>query len=66
MILDNHKAHRSKMVEQRAYKYGIKLMFMPPTASELNPIEVMWSFFKGKWKRKLYDKLLMITPENSV
>ena len=44
---------------------GIRLLFLPPTASELNPIEVMWAYFKSKWKRKLYDEQLTITPENS-
>lgn len=46
IVLDNHAAHKSKKAEKFASNLGVKLFFLPPTASELNPIERMWSYFK--------------------
>jgi transposase len=65
MVLDNHTAHRSQKVRDLAFKLGIELLFLPPTASELNPIENMWSYFKRKWRQMLYDSSLTITEKNS-
>ena len=50
MVLDNHPAHTSKSIASKAHSMGIELLFLPPTASELNPIEVMWAYFKRKWR----------------
>ena len=55
MVLDNHAAHRSGRIKNLAHRMGIELLFMPPTASELNPVEKMWSYFKRQWRKRLYD-----------
>ena len=65
MILDNHSAHKSVTARNYAHKLGIKLCFLPPTASELNPIERMWSYFKNVWRRMLYNPCFTITDKNS-
>ena len=39
--------------------------FLPPTASELNPVERMWAYFKRRWRQKLYDPKLEINNQNS-
>ena len=49
-----------------ANRLGIHLEFLPPTASELNPIERMWSYFKRRWRQKLYNPAYHITSENTV
>lgn len=46
MVLDNHAAHKSLRIKNLASRMGIDLLFMPPTASELNPVECMWGYFK--------------------
>ena len=66
MVLDNHGAHTSMKSINFANRMGIKFEPLPPTASELNPIERMWSYFKRKWRQKLYDPLLQINPRNSM
>lgn len=66
MVLDNHAAHRSKTSVNLANRLGIHLEFLPPTASELNPIERMWSYFKRRWRQKLYNPSYHITSETSV
>lgn len=50
MIMDNHTAHHSRAVRDKAFRMGLTLEFMPPTASELNPIERMWGYFKRVWR----------------
>ena len=66
MVMDNHAAHKSDETVNFAHSLGIEILFMPPTASELNPIERMWSYFKRRWRQKLYDPELTITDQNSI
>ena len=66
MVLDNHGAHTSDKAVNFADKMGIKLEPLPATASELNPIERMWSYFKKKWRQKLYNPHFQITSRNSI
>jgi hypothetical protein len=39
LVLDNHSAHKSHLVRDFALAKGFKLLFTPPTMSELNSIE---------------------------
>ena len=56
IVLDNHAAHRSKKTKKYAKEVlGLKLLFLPPAASELNPIERMWAYFKQQWRLMLSD-----------
>ena len=48
-----------------ANKLGIFLEWLPPTASELNPVERMWSYFKRRWRQKLYNPAYDINKENA-
>ena len=51
MVLDNHKAHNNNTtINMACSTYGIDLEFLPPTASELNPVERMWAYFKRQWR----------------
>ena len=58
LVLDNHPVHKAKLVKEYAASIGLNLLYLPPTASELNPIERMWAYFKTKWRDLLSD------PEN--
>ena len=67
IVLDNHAAHRSKKTKKyvREELGGLKLLFLPPAASELNPIERMWAYFKHEWRLMLSDEdKFQITIEN--
>ena len=64
IILDNHAAHKSKKARKLADRLGITLYFLPPTASELNPIERMWSYFKVRWRFHLSDPNKRVNPGN--
>ena len=64
IILDNHTAHKSIKAKNLAAELGITLHFLPPTASELNPIERMWSYFKAYWRTYLAEHLNEIHPAN--
>jgi putative transposase len=55
IVLDNHTAHKSNKIGLMARNKGVKLLFTPPTDSELNPIEKMWSLFKRQWRNILLD-----------
>ena len=66
MVLDNHSAHRNVDSVNLAWAMGIKLHFLPATASELNPVERMWSFFKKKWRQRLYNPEFTITKYNCI
>ena len=40
VVLDNHSAHKSNPVTEYARTEGFRLLYTPPTASHLNPIEI--------------------------
>ncbi|KXB02371.1 hypothetical protein AKJ43_01920 [candidate division MSBL1 archaeon SCGC-AAA261D19] len=46
MILDNFPSHKSKYVEEKAEKLGIKLILLPPYSPDLNPLEQIWKSLK--------------------
>lgn len=64
VVLDNHTAHTSKYIKKMASNKGIKLLYTPPTDSELNPIERMWALFKLQWRKKLLNPDIHINVRN--
>ncbi len=53
IVMDNHAAHHSKVVEAFIKKHKGLILFMPPISSYFNPIETVWSWLKGKWRNEL-------------
>lgn len=54
LILDNARYQRCKLVEKKAKKYNIHLLFLPPYSPNLNLIERFWKLLKkqvlsGQW-----------------
>jgi hypothetical protein len=39
LVLDNHSAHKSKNLLGLQKKHNLEFLFLPPSASELNPVE---------------------------
>jgi transposase len=58
VILDNAKYHFSEKVQEFLKKSRIKLVFLPSYSPNLNLIERLWKFFKGKvLYNAYYEKL---------
>ena len=55
VVMDNHRAHHSNIVQDLLNKDGVDLMFLPPISSPLNPIEKVWSCLKHHWTRRLTE-----------
>ena len=57
LVLDNHRAHHSKVACEFLVNKLWKVLFLPPYSSELNPIELVWSLMKRQWRKELssYD-----------
>jgi len=62
IVLDNHAAHRSKLVKAFFEREGIIPLFTPPYSSPLNAIEHAWFCVKNEWAKQMarvisvYDK----------
>jgi transposase len=54
LVMDNASFHHSERMEQMCIRAGVKLMYLPPYSSDLNPIEEFFaelkSFIKRNWK----------------
>lgn len=46
LIWDNHKAHTTPAIEQKAYLLGISIVNLPTYSPNLNPIERLWKSIK--------------------
>jgi len=60
LVMDNHKAHRSKGLKDLCDHYNVTMAFLPSNSSQLNPVERLWSLVKGQWAKLLLDS--RITP----
>jgi transposase len=48
LIWDNHKAHITSAIEQKAHILGISIVNLPTYSPNLNPIERLWKSIKAK------------------
>ena len=48
LILDNAPYNKSYLVRDLAKELGIKILYLPAYSPNLNPIERLWKFMKGK------------------
>ena len=49
LIMDNHKSHKSKELKTICNSFNVKIVFLPPISSSLNPVERLWSVVKYRW-----------------
>jgi transposase len=54
IVLDNARYQKCKMVTSLATELAIDLVFLPPYSPNLNLIERLWKFTKGKLRVKYY------------
>lgn len=55
IVLDNARYQKCSDVKNLAASLGIELVFIPPYSPNLNVIERLWKFVKGKLRSKYYD-----------
>ena len=55
IALDNARYQKCDVVRNLATSLGIELIYIPPYSPNLNPIERLWKFVKGKLRSKYYD-----------
>ena len=54
LVMDNLSVHRSKVVLGRIEELGFEHVFTPAYSPDLNPIELVFSQFKGQLKRERF------------
>jgi len=52
-IVDNCRIHCSKTTKNEASSQGIDIIFQPPYSPELNPVEILWSILKVRFKKRI-------------
>lgn len=55
VVLDNARYQKCNDVKTLAASLGIELLFIPPYSPNLNVIERLWKFVKGKLRSRYYD-----------
>jgi transposase len=55
IVLDNAKYQKCEMVTSLARELAIELVYLPPYSPNLNLIERLWKFTKGKLRVKYYS-----------
>ena len=55
IALDNARYQKCDVVRNLAASLEIELIYIPPYSPNLNPIERLWKFVKGKLRSKYYD-----------
>ena len=55
IVLDNARYQKCEVVTALANELAIELIFLPPYSPNLNLIERLWKFTKGKLRVKYYD-----------
>lgn len=55
IVMDNARYQKCESVKTLAASLGIELVYIPPYSPNLNLIERVWKFVKGKLRSKYYD-----------
>ena len=61
--MDNAKIHMYEKLEQAIHQTGARLLFLPPYAPQLNPIEVCFGRLK-RWIQREANLVFPLYPEN--
>ena len=56
LVMDNHRAHHSKVVTEWLAEKQYVSAFLPVYSSEFNPIERVWAMLKHEWAQTLIRK----------
>ena len=52
LVLDNASIHKGGQIERLAAQAGCGVLYLPPYSPDLNPIELVWAFVKGRARRE--------------
>ena len=61
LALDNARYQKCVVVQDLAQSLGIDLVYIPPYSPNLNLIERLWRFVKGKLRSKYYNDFSVFT-----
>jgi transposase len=53
LVMDNHRAHHSDRVAAYCLRVRLRLKFLPPYSSPLNPVERIWGQVKHYWGKRM-------------
>ena len=66
VVMDNISFHKSKEVYELATKYDVRIVHTPPYSPQFNPIELVFSMVKRKFKAMLIRNSFQSSVENSI
>ena len=52
LAMDNLRSHHASEVRTQLSKRGVRILFLPPYSSDMNPIEILWSSLKQRFKSR--------------
>ena len=55
IVLDNHVCHKVQDLRDFMESKKVQLLFLPPNASFLNPVERMWGYYKKTFAKMLVE-----------
>lgn len=53
-VMDNVSYHRSPWIQHKINKSGTSILYLPPSSSDLNPIEHTWDHLKKEVNKRLF------------
>ena len=59
VVLDNLSAHVNEKFREYIEAQGAKIFYLPVATSFFNPIETVWAWVKGQWRKRLLDPSLV-------
>ena len=64
LVMDNLGSHHHADVQRMLERSGVQVLYTPTGCSDLNPIELVWSQFKQRWRRHLFEHQDRVTGAN--
>ncbi len=58
VFADNCTVHHSKAVKSYSEEHDIQIIFNLPYSPQYNPIEIVWSLVKNKYRREKLEQQL--------
>jgi transposase len=61
VVMDGPRLHRIEGVKEALAAYGATVLYLPPYAPELNPIEMCWAFLKAivrRWAPRRVERVI--------
>ena len=63
IVLDNARYQKCKVVQELSVELKITLIYIPPYSPNLNLIERLWKFVKGRLRTRYYDEFVEFSKQ---